>query len=317
MSREPGRVSGVADRAIPPRVRRQSIPYLARSIVRQVRTHPSNRFAPNRALLRACLWQVRKRVSRGSIRCQAFGLDLVVPSSSGSLSNLMYFGEYFEWGNINFIRNYLRAGDAVIDAGGNVGMFTYAVAQVTAPDGPIHVFEPMAWAAHVIDTNVERNHLNGRVFVHQVAVTDRNGVAHFATDLDVSSHIELVTGASSSRLSVEVETAALDDAVPAGPIALAKIDVEGAETLALAGFVDHLRAANPPVLIIEARMGLAEQMGSSRTGVLAILSEHGYEPYLFDVEAARLVPVPLDSNEDVVAVHASTLAMVQERIARP
>lgn len=309
--------SDTATRAMPRRVRGQSLPYLARSVICQIRTHPSNRDAPNRAVLRACSWQVRKRLTRGPIRRRAFGLDLLFPASCGSLSNLMYFGEYFEWENINFIRRYLRPGDAVIDAGANVGMFTYAIAQITAPDGRIHVFEPMAWAADVISANVARNDLANRVTVNQMAVADRTGTANFASDLDVSSHIELVPGTSASKLSVEVPTTALDDSVPAGPIALAKIDVEGAETLALTGFREHLRNGNPPAIIIEARKGLAEQMGSSRTGVLGVLHDFGYETFLFNVETSGLVPVPPDSNEDVIAVHGDSVAMVQDRIARP
>ncbi|MDQ1384262.1 MAG: hypothetical protein QOG65_1641, partial [Actinomycetota bacterium] len=289
----------------PMRARKRSRVALTRSVLRQVRAHPANAPAPNRAVLRACVWQVRKRLTRGPIRRRAYGLDLGFPAGSGSLSNLVYFGECFEWENINFLRRYLRPGDLVVDAGANVGMFTYAAAEAVAPDGRVEVFEPLAWAAEAITANIERNRLGARVVVHQIAVADRGGTVQFAADLDVSSHIEFVAGTSFNKLSTEVRTDTLDATLPPGPIALAKIDVEGAELLALQGFREHLVAGNPPVVMIEAHNGTLKKMGSSRAEVLGLLRDFGYEMHLFDVATSRLVPVPPHSNEDVFAVQTA------------
>jgi FkbM family methyltransferase len=300
----------------PARSRKRTRVELARSVVRQVRAHPANAAAPNRAVGRALLWQVRKRLTRGPIRRRAYGLDLDFPAASGSLSNLVYFGECFEWDNINFLRRYLRPGDSVVDAGANVGMFTYAAAEAVAPDGRVEVFEPLAWAADAIAANVERNRLGEHVAVHRIAVADRAGTVQFASDLDVSSHIEFVAGTSFNKLSTEVPTDTLDATLPAGPIALAKIDVEGAELLALQGFRDHLAAGNPPVVMIEAHNGTLKKMGSSRAEVLDLLRGFGYEMHLFDVSTSSLVPVPKHSNEDVFAVRTADLPAVRARLVR-
>ena len=107
----------------------------------------------------------------------------------------------------------------------------------------------------------------------------------------------------------------MDATLPPGPIALAKIDVEGAELLALQGFGEHLVAGNPPVVMIEAHNGTLKKMGSSRAEVLGLLRDVGYEMHLFDVATSRLVPVPPHSNEDVFAVRTANLPMVLERLA--
>lgn len=304
-----------ASATVPARARKRSRTALARSILRQVRAHPANAAAPNRAVLRAGAWQVRKRLTRRPIRRRAYGLDLVFPPRSGSLSNLVYFGECFEWANINFLRRYLRPGDAVVDAGANVGMFTYAAAEAVAPDGHLHVFEPLAWAAETITTNIARNRLGDRVTVYPIALADRVGTVRFASDLDVSSHIEFVAGASFNKMSTDVPTNTLDATLPPGPVALAKIDVEGAELLALEGFRAHLDAGNPPVVMIEAHNGTLKKMGSSRAEVLDLLRDLGYEMHLFDVATSSLIPVPKHSNEDVFAVRTSELPAVLERLA--
>jgi FkbM family methyltransferase len=301
----------------PKRQRKRSRVFLARRIVRKVRDHPANADAPNRAVLRACVWQVRKRVTRGPLARRSYGLDLSFPAGSGSLSDLVYFGECFEWENINFIRRYLHPGELVIDVGANIGLFTYATAQATSPDGRVEVFEPLPWAAAVIRENVERNHLAERITVHEIAVADGPGTVRFDSDLDVSSHIEYVAGKSVSRVSVQVRTNTLDAVLPAGPIALAKIDVEGAEALVLEGFRGHLASGNPPVVVLEAHTHSLRKMGSSRSEVFAILAALGYRPHLFEVSSSRLVDVPPDWNADVVAVHAEALEMVQNRLTRP
>ena len=277
----------------------------------QVRSHPANATSPNRALVRACWWQIRKRLARGSLSHRAYDLDLRFPARSGSFSNLVYFGECFEWVNINLLRRYLRPGDSVVDVGGNVGMFTYAAVQAGAQ---VHVFEPLAWAADVIRDNVDRNGLSQRVHVHSIAVTDRVGSVPFTQDLDVSSHIQVRDGGLTGRRIADVPTSTLDAVLPPGPIALAKIDVEGAEALALLGLSEHLAAANPPVLIVEADAGTMDRFGSSRARVFAILSEFGYEPHLYDVAASRFVPFPPDSTSDMVAIHTEALTAVEARL---
>jgi FkbM family methyltransferase len=195
-------------------------------------------------------------------------------------------------------------------------MFTYAAAEAVAPDGRVHVFEPLPWAAEAIAANIERNGLGGRVALYPIAVADRAGTVRFASDLDVSSHIEFVAGASFNKQSTEVRTDTLDATLPVGPIALTKIDVEGAELLALRGFREHLAVGNPPVVMIEAHNGTLKKMGSSRAEVLDLLRGHGYEMHLFDVGSSSLRPVPKHSNEDVFAVRTEDLPTVLARLGR-
>jgi len=171
--------------------------------VRMVRQHPGNSASPNAAIARALGWYVRKRTGRGDVRIQAYGFDLELPRSSGSLSNFFYFGEAFEWQNINFLRAYLRAGDVVVDVGANVGMLTYAAAQLVGAEGAVHTFEPLPWAVDAIRQNLKRNTLS-HVILHPVAVSDSCGSVFFTEDLDVSSHIQWESGQSISTSTVLV-----------------------------------------------------------------------------------------------------------------
>lgn len=301
--------------SLPPRVpRKHSRRKLALRVVRSVRDHPANAGSPSAAVARSLGWQVRKRVGKGDVRIDAYGFNLELPRRSGSLSNYFYYGEAFEWENINLVRAYLRPGDAVADVGANVGMFTYAAAQVVGADGAVHSFEPLPWAAASIRHNLERNHL-GHVVLHQMAASDRPGLANFTSDLDVSSHFQWGSAQSASTTAVSVPTASLDDELDDGvELALAKIDVEGAEALALAGFGRHLAAQNPPVIIIEAHDHSLRRMGSSKAEVIDVLAAAGYELLAFDVKSGLLVSVPRGHGADVVAVARRHRAAVDQRL---
>ena len=287
----------------------------ARRVLHQVLDHPANRGSRTRAIGRSLAWQVRKRLAGGPVRVRAYGFDLEFPPRSGSASNLAYFGEAFEWQNVNFLRAYLQPGDRVLDVGANVGMFTYAAAQQTAPDGVIECFEPLPWAAAAIRRNLERTGLSRRVTLHEVAASDSASTATFTADLDVSSHLAYVRGATSSRSSVTVRTARLDDVVSSGPIALAKVDVEGAESLALEGFLEHLSVGNPPVVLVEAFDHLLARMGSSRSAVIDRLRSFGYEPHEYEPATGELRLVT-EGVPDLIFVYRPQFGAVTARLGR-
>ena len=297
--------------------RKRSRRDLALRIIRRVRTHPANSGAPNSATLRALRWQVRKRISRQPITKSAFGMDLQFPSSSGSASNLVYFGECYEWETINFIRSYLRPGDIVVDVGANVGMFTYAALQCVLPDGRVHAIEPTPWAAQNIHHNVDRNRVAQSVHVYELAASDEAGTARFTADQDVSNHMEFddLTSHDAGSDLIEVPTAPLDALLPEeATISLAKFDVEGAGTKALTGFLHHLENANPPVVLIEAHDHSLKKMGSSRDEVMALLADNGYESLVYDVDARQLKSPPADWWADVVAVHEKHRDSIEARL---
>jgi len=300
---------------VPKTTRKHSRRHLANRVLTDVRAHPANAPAPNRAAARAVGWQLRKRISSRPVTIQAYGRSLRFPRSSGSLSNYFYFGEAFEWEIVSFVRSFLRPGDVVVDVGANVGMFSYAVAQVIRSSGSVHAFEPLAWAASVIRSNAETNCMDN-LHVHEAAASDRAGVARLSSDLDVSSHLEWTAAASSySRESTTVRTVRLDEELDEDlSLALVKIDVEGAEAKALAGFERHLEVGNPPVIVIEAHDHSLRKLGSSRAEVLALLQDANYVPCRFGVSANRLLADVQNEKADVIAVRADRSDWVADRL---
>ena len=289
--------------------------FLAARILRQIWNHPANEHCRRRAVLRSVTWQVRKRSPRSTVNVSAYGLHLNLPRMSGSLSNFFYFGESFEWSNIEFIRRYLRPGDTVLDVGANVGMFSYAALQMVGSTGHVTAVEPLPWAAHVIEANASLNHLTSNFQVRALAVSESAGTTRFVADADVSSHISYTSPMEAQSATIEVKTAALDDLIGAGPVSLVKLDVEGAEHLALRGFRGHLASGSVATIILEAHDHSLREMGSSRSEVVELLAAFGYRLFSYDAQCHELSLAEVDTTDDVIAVHESALKSVIDRLS--
>lgn len=183
--------------------RKHSRLFLAKRIIREVRSHPANLESPSKSLLRAVAWQVHKRFARQRVTVHAYGFELRFPKTSGSLSNLLYFGECFAWEAVNFVRAFARAGDTIVDAGANVGMFTYMALEAVGPSGQVVAFEPISENAAITE-NISRNGRSSSARVYTLAPSDSAGVARFTDDSDVSNRITLQdvpTGRSSREVA--------------------------------------------------------------------------------------------------------------------
>ena len=117
----------------------------------------------------------------------------------------------------------------VIDAGGQIGCFTMAVAH-GAPTAVVHTYEASPTTASYLSRNVAANGLAGRVTVHNTALAGEVGTFQLIDSGTASSHNGLTAPAGSGR-EVTVPCTTFDAAVAAagGHVDLVKFDIEGAE----------------------------------------------------------------------------------------
>lgn len=261
----------------------------ARVIATQVLRHPANAAHPVRALARATWWQARKRVVRRPVDVDFEGFTLRCHPDSGSASNVWYFTSRYDHAEMAFLDRYLRAGDAVLDVGANIGTYTLFMAARVGSTGWIGAVEADPVAAARLRENVARNDLGRIVDVHEVAVDASPGSVAFFTDRDVANGIASPGDPRGS--STEVPAARLDSLVTRrSDLAVAKLDVEGVEVRALAGAADLLGAQRPPVWLVEVIRSQLRWFGSTVDDLVAVFAEAGFEPYLYDEGTHGLRP---------------------------
>jgi FkbM family methyltransferase len=184
-------------------------------------------------------------------------------------------------------RQYCRPGMTVFDIGANAGHHLLLLSKLCGDSGHLHAFEPVRENIACLKETLRLNRL-GNVTLHELAVSDGEGAADFKFSGVFDGFACLAQGGHGHTLG-EVGRRSADRAVPRGPIRVAtidldtfcdrfcisrvdliKVDIEGAELLALRGMMRTLRAHHP-VLIME--LWGAEHVAQGP----GILAELGYE----------------------------------------
>jgi len=146
----------------------------------------------------------------------------------------------------------LRPDDIVYDVGAHMGLWTLFIAQAV-PRGSVHAFEPEPTNRAQLEVNIRLNGL-GNVSVHGHAIGNREGEAEFALFDGLRGSRHSITPDREAERTMRVETLPLDS-VPSRlgipePTVL-KIDIEGAEGLALNGARRSLARPTLRLLLIE------------------------------------------------------------------
>jgi FkbM family methyltransferase len=193
---------------------------------------------------------------------------------------------------VRFLREKVQPGMVVLDVGANLGFYTLLLADCAGPAGRVHAFEP-----DLLSFEILQHRAAGRsgIELNQTAVGDHPGTITLYTNrlnrADNRVHPSL---GSRTAEAVEVPLTTLDDYCAArgiDRIDAVKMDIQGAEVSALAGFRKTLTRLKPPWMLIEFSPEHLRGAGSSPEAFWAILDELGYEPWGFGKsgEAFRIV----------------------------
>lgn len=272
------------------------------SVLCYIWSHPANRGRRVRAIARSVGWQLRKRLLPGPLDIKVFGgLTLRCYSDSPSASLVIYCDESPDYHEMNFMRRYLRPGDAVVDVGANIGVYTLLAASLVGSTGRVLAFEPGPEANRRLTENLRINDLNN-VKVYAYALGDCVGVVDFLSKCDTTNRMQTAADAGKSVISVPLVR--LDDVVELD-CALGKMDIEGAEPLALRGAERLLQRANPPVWLLELN-GALRAFGFTEAMLSDWLFQQGYDLGLYDADRqefnfSQSRPWELSSNVFAVA----------------
>lgn len=144
----------------------------------------------------------------------------------------------------------VRPGWICVDVGAHLGYFTLLLASLVGDTGRIFAFEALPENAFWLRGNVALNGFAARVSVENLAVTDgRQPVVRLNAPPHYTSEWSIVRS-SPIHHSIEVRAACLDEYFARGPkVDFIKMDIEGAEYLALQGSRSLLQRDRPSCLI--------------------------------------------------------------------
>ncbi|MCX5673849.1 MAG: FkbM family methyltransferase [Planctomycetota bacterium] len=184
-----------------------------------------------------------------------------------------------------FLRQFVRSGMTVLDVGANIGYISLICGRRVAPGGRVHCFEPLSANFSYLQRNLMANGLGDIVIANQSAVTAEAGQTVNLDYCQVHSGLTCLSvgednnGQHWKRGYEQVSTVALDDYVIQHDIRrvdLLKIDIEGAELLALRG-AERLISQHKPVVVCEFNDPALRRLGGSAGELWAFWRTHGYE----------------------------------------
>lgn len=215
----------------------------------------------------------RLRPHLGTVRCRTVDGVLIDADPRDLIQySVMVTGEW-EPEETEVLRRQVRPGDVVYDVGANVGYFTLLASKLVGPSGQVIAFEPnpatLVRLRHHLELNGATN-----VTVVPVGLADRDGQAEFHSVAGGNS------GASALRplddsLVTRIELARLDRLVDELDLRLpdlVKLDVEGAELLALRGMESTLRRAPRVQVLVEITDKFLRQTAGSEAELLELLA---------------------------------------------
>ena len=156
----------------------------------------------------------------------------------GSSSHGCWLGTYELEEQLFFMR-LLQPGMMVWDVGANAGVYTLLFSRLVSGSGTVVAFEPLPSNCDNLMVHIRANSLKN-VRVIQAAVSDRKGLVGFST-CSSNAMGSINGGESILKVStIPLDSLVLEEKYPLPDVI--KMDVEGAEALALAGSLEILSA---------------------------------------------------------------------------
>ena len=205
-----------------------------------------------------------------------------------SIAREVCFTGRYEPQDTALLRRLLKPGMTFVDVGANWGYFTLLAAHLVGSGGRVLSVEPDPRLYGVLCENVERNRLR-QVSAHRVAASDRDGTLTLA-GFDESggnfglSRVVEEEPDGGARFSVPARSldALLDEQGGFGRVDVLKMDIEGAEDLALAGMRAGLAGGRYRCVLLELHPTLLAERSRSVGEVVGLLAGAGYRGWRID-----------------------------------
>jgi FkbM family methyltransferase len=188
-------------------------------------------------------------------------------------------------------KKQVRKGMTVLDIGAHIGYYTLLAANLVGENGRVVAFEPHPHNFTMLEKNVKINEYKNAVLV-QKAVSDKSG--HI--DLFLSEYGTLHSLLQVGKKSIVVEAVTLDDFFDKDyKVDVIKIDVEGAEMLALLGANKVITANGNLKIFTEFVPERLKRLGFLPEEYLNKLTGYGFKLWNINNRRKQLEPVD-DAN---------------------
>jgi len=220
------------------------------------------------------------------------GMRLCIPASDRLIMPTLVRHRSWEPHITAYLRANLKPDQVFLDAGANIGYFSVLAAPLVRE---VIAFEPVSETADYFERNVLLNALrNVRLF--------RRGLWHEDATLNISVDPFGLAGATiCQQADRQIQCVALDN-LGLDAIHWVKMDVEGAEPMALTGMTRTVEAHRPR-FIVEVNPHALASLGKAPRDIWEYFTARGYQLRAFE-HWQTTEPLPVTSPEHLEALCA-------------
>jgi len=248
-----------------------------------------------RKILYPLLWKVAAPDLNHPLKIQGHEMCGIGPKR-GAAAGIGLLMDSYEEGSAHIFKNLIEEGMCVVDIGAHIGYYTLIAAEKVGDSGRVYAFEPelvnYKWLLKNIEMNGYRN-----VTPVPKSISDRSGSLKLYLGKTTGTH-SICPWQEMGKESVVVDTTTLDDFLSAEDwpsIDIIKMDIEGAETLALNGMKQLLKRQKTLTILIEFNPYRIKANAESPLDFLQMLKANGF--LLHAISEKDTQPEPLISQD--------------------
>lgn len=199
----------------------------------------------------------------------------------------------FEKHETALFRSVLKPGTVVLDVGANIGYYTLIASHHIGPSGKVFTFEPEPNNYTLLQKNIKKNKVKN-VLAFQLGLSDKkySGALYLSDDNQGNHSLSQKSAGGDTAIEISLITAdeVLTDA-GISKVDVVKMDIEGAEPMALKGMEAVLFRSSPCVLFCEFYPQALTRQGFNPVVFLESISRNGFLVNEIQEEDGRCIPV--------------------------
>ncbi|MBU4479875.1 FkbM family methyltransferase, partial [Patescibacteria group bacterium] len=200
----------------------------------------------------------------------------------------------------HLVRNLVRDKKNIVVAGAHIGYMFLELISSLSENSKIFAFEPVKYLFERSKENIEINNLENKVFLNQIALSDKSGVVTIY-EQDIRSSVLQLKGYENAKKE-NVEAITLDDfqSREKTDIDFIFLDIEGYELNVLKGAYNILVNQKPDI-VFEVSPKILNNVGKNEDEIYQYLIDLGYNLYLI-VDNYKLTNIPNNYKKETKLV---------------
>lgn len=215
---------------------------------------------------------------------------LMLDRDDVAMSGYLALGSY-EPETVNLFKNSIREGATVVDIGTNIGYYSIIAGKKVGSGGKVFSYEPNQGSFSRLQQNIQINNFKNITPVN-IALSDKPGERLLFFGDNKCTHSFADNRKTGKNELVKTDT--LDNSLKKyglPKINVIKMDIEGAEILALEGMIETIERSPGLIIFTELYPKAIKRLDKSPIDFLKRLKELNFSISIIDEDKKRLIPL--------------------------